>query len=159
MNTIMLKPLFRAISTSTFAKASLALLLLSLSSVALINYLTAQAANELPAQFKPATPCETILIEFYWDKCAACKTIEPAVATLENSLRGSGLKVKRLEVYDPANTDINNAFHVKAVPAFFLFGGNGQEIATFPAGSITPEQLPKAVSDKVTAYKTSNKCK
>jgi thiol-disulfide isomerase/thioredoxin len=157
--TTMFSTLFRTISASTIGKYTLGVLALGATSFMLINYLTVQAANELPAQFKPVTPCETVLIEFYWDKCSACKAIAPSVDALESSLKGAGLKVKRLEVYDPANTDLNKDFHVKTVPAFFLFGGNGQEIGTFPAGSITGDQLPAAVTEKVNAYKAANKCK
>ena len=92
----MLKTVFRYLSASPLAQFSAGVLTLGLAGMMLVNFLPVEAANELPAQFKPGSPCETVLLEFYWDKCGACKDMAPTVDGIETSLGAMGLKVKRL---------------------------------------------------------------
>jgi thiol-disulfide isomerase/thioredoxin len=117
------------------------------------------AKHELPAPYKPATPCESVLLEFHWNKCAACKAIEPYVEELRTRGPAVGLSVKVIDVYAPANTPLNQAFDVNAVPAFFLFGGNGEELGAYMAGSIGGQELPEAVLKQVATYRQSQGCK
>jgi thiol:disulfide interchange protein len=112
-------------------------------------------AKELPQAYLPKGKCETVLVEFYWDQCSACKKVAPHVTTFEKSMSSQKMHVEKLEIYKSNNTALARDFGVRAVPTFFLFGGNGKELKAYPAGEFKPDDISTAV----TAYRKANSCK
>jgi len=112
-------------------------------------------ARELPAEYTPKSKCDTVLIEFYWDKCSACKQVAPHVATLEKSMASKGTRVETLEIYQGNNGQLARDFGVTAVPTFFLFGSDGKELKAYKAGVFQPADI----NNEVTAYRKTHGCK
>ncbi|MFN7310895.1 MAG: thioredoxin family protein [Vampirovibrionales bacterium] len=116
------------------------------------------AHQKLPTQYKSDSLCDTVLLEFYWEKCSACRNIAPFVDQVETNLKSKGLKVKRINIYEGDNMKMAKAFKVNAVPAFFLFGGNQKTIETLPIGSVSGANLENKIDTAISKYRASKKC-
>ncbi len=134
---------------------TLALLVLTaLGAVIIPSY----ASPKLPNQYKSDSLCDTILLEFYWEKCGACRNIAPFVDQVEINLKPKGLKVKRINIYEGNNMELANTFKVTSVPAFFLFGGNKKAIESLPLGRVSPTNLQSTVDAAISKYRAFKKC-
>jgi thiol-disulfide isomerase/thioredoxin len=133
-----------------------------LGSLVLLGFIAvrppSQAQQTVPDLYQNTSLCDSVLLEFYWEKCSACRNIAPFVDQTESHLKSKGLKVKRLNIYEGNNMALANAFQVNAVPAFFLFGGNKKTIETFPIGSVSGAQLEAKVQAAISKYRTRQKC-
>ena len=116
------------------------------------------AQQKLPTQYKSDSLCDTVLLEFYWEKCSACRNIAPFVDQTESNLKSKGLKVKRINIYEGNNMELAQTFKVNAVPAFFLFGGNQKTIESLPIGSVSGANLENKVDAAIAKYRASKKC-
>jgi thiol-disulfide isomerase/thioredoxin len=116
------------------------------------------AQQKLPAPYQNTSLCDTVLLEFYWEQCGACRKIAPFVDETESALKSKGLKVQRINIYEGNNMELANAFQVKAVPAFFLFGGNKKTIEALPLGRVSSANLQSTVDAAISKYRASKKC-
>jgi len=116
------------------------------------------AQPKLPKQYQSNTLCDTVLLEFYWEQCGACRRIAPFVDQTEANLKSQGLKVKRINIYEGNNMQLAKSFNVNSVPAFFLFGGNKKSIQSLPIGSVSGTNLEKKIDAAISKYRASKKC-
>ena len=116
------------------------------------------AGQKLPAQYKTASACDTVLLEFYWETCSACRKIAPFVNQAESALKAKGLHVQRINIEQESNQKLIESFNVHAVPAFFLFGGNQKMIQPIPIGSVSGANLQRILEKAVSKYRTATKC-
>ncbi len=116
------------------------------------------AQQKLPVPYPDASLCDTILLEFYWQQCNACRKIAPFVDQTESALKSKGLTVKRINIYEGNNMELAKAFQVNAVPAFFLYGGNKKTIEALPLGRVSSANLQSTVDAAISKYRASKKC-
>ncbi len=116
------------------------------------------AQPKWPAQYPSPSLCDSVLLEFYWQQCSACRNIAPFVDQTESALKSKGLTVKRINIYEGNNMALAKAFQVNAVPAFFLFGGHKKTIEALPLGRVSSANLQSTVDAAISKYRASKKC-
>lgn len=82
-----------------------------------------------------------VLVDFYADNCAACKTMAPVLAEISNE-RPNSLKVVRCDVMN--NPSIAARYGIGPIPAFLLFK-KGQRVVAL-TGSMPKNELLSKIS-------------
>jgi thiol-disulfide isomerase/thioredoxin len=126
----------------------------------LIASLLAAAVLWLRGGLQPQAPLETLarrspelsvaladgrptLVEFYADWCEACRTMAPAMETVESSYRGR-LNVVLLNVDNPRWDPELERYAVNGIPQLELFDGSGASVGRSIGARSQPELLALA---------------
>lgn len=80
-----------------------------------------------------------VLVDFYADSCAACKTMAPVLAEISNERPGS-LKVVKCDVMN--NPSLAARYGIGPIPAFLLFK-KGQRVESLTGSMAKGELLSK----------------
>jgi len=72
---------------------------------------------------------QPVLIQFYSDRCIACRAMEPVMKEIIRECDGKGIKIEQLNVSDPNVRRMASRFHIRGVPTFVFFDELGREYA------------------------------
>lgn len=68
-----------------------------------------------------------VVLKFFSPACGACKQMEPDVKKLEEEFKGK-LRVIKVDVTLPENSELVKEHNVTAVPTLVMFGGHNKEV-------------------------------
>ncbi|MEN8787982.1 MAG: thioredoxin [Flavobacteriaceae bacterium] len=101
----------------------------------------------MKASFKKIIAADVpVLIDFYADWCAPCKTLAPILVEVKKQL-GDTVKVIKVDV--DKNQSLANKFQIRGVPTMVLFK-NG-EVVWRQSGVLSKEAILQAIQTQITA--------
>ena len=86
---------------------------------------------------------ESVLVDFWGERCIPCKALSPVVEQIEKDYDG---KLKVATVNAPENRMLCAKLRVLSLPTFILYKG-GEEAQRLTGEELTPDEIKNAVKE------------